>query len=112
MLAAWLILGQAPAPAPRPMWDDRLTWTFLAMAGVIGLAWIVLALVGRWRRRLSEEDTTGDQMASFRELYERGELSQEEYDRIKDRLGRRLRQELNLPGPQLPPQPPTPPAQS
>ena len=109
MLAAWLILGQAPAPAPRLEWDG-LIWTFLAMAGVIGLAWIALALVGRWRRRVGEEDTTGDQMASFRELYERGELSQEEYDRIKDRLGRRLRQELNLPRPEVPPQPPTPPA--
>lgn len=110
MEAARLILAQAPAP--RPVLDPELLWTLLALAGVVAVGGLILAGVNRWRKGLAQEDATGDQMVSFRELYERGELSQDEYERIKGRLGQRLRTELNLPapgGPDKPPRPPTPP---
>lgn len=111
MVAAQLILAQAPAP--RLGLDPELLWTLLALAGVVAVSGLILTVVNRWRKGLTQEDATGDQMASFRELYERGELSQDEYERIKGRLGQRLRSELNLPapgGPNNPPQPPTPPS--
>ncbi len=100
----------APVPAPRPALDYGLLLTVLALAGVVAVGVLIITVANRWRRNLGQDDVTGDQMGSFRELYERGELSQDEYQRIKDRLGGQLRQELNLPGapkPDSPPQPPT-----
>jgi hypothetical protein len=42
-------------------------------------------------------------------LYERGELSEDEFNRLKVLLGERMRKELNLPAPPSPPTPPKPP---
>jgi hypothetical protein len=103
MVAAWHLLANA-----RPGWDLRLFWPALTILGVFALGILIIVWVNRWRKRMSQE-SAGDQMVSFRELYERGELSPEEYDRIRSRLARRLRQELDVPAP-APPAPPEGPA--
>ena len=108
MVVACLTLAQAPA-IPQGF-DSESIRTLAALAGVIAVGAIILYLANRWRRNLAQRDDTGDQMGSFRELYERGELSQEEYQRIKDRLGQRLRNELQLPAPKKPENPPPPPS--
>src|SRR5262249_49726697 len=112
MITAWLILAQAPVPAPRWVLDENVIWTLVAFVAVIAVGALAINLANRLRKRQGQDENTGDQMGTFRELYQRGELSQEEYDRIKERLHSRLRQELNLPAPnkpETPPQPPTPP---
>jgi hypothetical protein len=59
---------------------------------------LVLAWFDRLRKRGDQSVLTpGDQLAAFRLSYERGELSQEEYERIRARLGPKLRQQLDLP---------------
>ena len=73
----------------------------------------VIALVDRWRRR-TQSDTLrpSDQMAQFRTLYERGELSAEEYDRIRGLLTERLVREMEgVPGGEAA-KPPAPPDRS
>jgi hypothetical protein len=88
-LAAWEEL--------RPLW--------FSLIAVLLLGAVLVYLVDRWRKRLqSERPSAGDQLTSFRALYERGELSREEYERIRNKLGQKLRQELDLPGrPAAPP---------
>jgi hypothetical protein len=57
------------------------------LAGALLIGAIVLAVFERWRKRKANETFTAhDQLASFRLLYERGELSQQEFDRIKKQL--------------------------
>jgi hypothetical protein len=59
---------------------------------------LVLAWFDRLRKRADQSVLTpGDQLAEFRLSYERGELSQEEYERIRAKLGPKLRQQMNLP---------------
>ncbi len=95
------------------VWDRErflqvLGYTLLFMGAVL-IAALVLAWVDRWRKRPFEKGTSaGDQLAHFRALYERGELSPEEFTRIRGLLGERLRQEMAVPAPPAP----TPPAQS
>lgn len=90
-----------------------LLWASLAFIGVLLLLALVLAWFERWRKRGSDETSgTGNQLSSFRSLYERGELSQEEYDRVHALLTNRMKREFDLP-PQptpapSPEQPPSP----
>ncbi len=85
-----------------------LTTAGLIAALLVGA--LVILFVDRWRKRPSEQRfTSGDQLAHFRELYEEGEISREEYDRIRGRLQERLRKEMDVPGtPAAPAAPPTP----
>jgi len=64
---------------------------FWILAGLVALALLagaaVIAYVERWRKKQGNETLTAhDQLASFRLLYERGELSQPEFERIKKQL--------------------------
>jgi hypothetical protein len=65
---------------------------------------IVLWALDRWRKkqdRLANEST--ESLTNFRALFERGEISEEEYRRIRDRVSNQMRREVGLPAP--PPQP-------
>jgi hypothetical protein len=70
----------------------RVAMAMLVATLLAGAA--AIALVARWRRR--QENTTfstHEQLASFRLLYERGEMNAEEYDRVRRRLLGRLKEE-------------------
>ena len=41
--------------------------------------------------------TPVDQLTSFRQSYDRGEISQEEYEQIRANLAPKVRQQVNLP---------------
>jgi hypothetical protein len=72
----------------------------------------VVAWLDRWRKRTEAPPmSANEQLALFRELYERGELDAEEFARIRNRLGDRLRQELDVPTlTPVEPEPPAPPS--
>lgn len=57
---------------------------------------------------MSDGTRPGEEMTSFRALYERGEISKEEYDRIRIRMAEKLKQKLNVQpsGPNLAATPP------
>jgi hypothetical protein len=85
---------------PRPDGQTILwyIWTVLILMAIVAGAALVIVVVGRWAKRPNSGlSTSGDDLSSFRVLYERGEFSQEEYDRIRAGLGKRLRNELDLP---------------
>jgi len=103
MLAFDCLLASTDLRSELPL---QLLWTVLILtAVVVGAAGIVVG-IGRWLKRPPAGRGAADDLASFRVLYERGEFSQEEYERIRSRLNKRLRQELNVP----PPAPEAPPA--
>jgi hypothetical protein len=119
MVAAWPILAQAHPPADHRLWEDpRFIWTVAAFIGLLFLGAIVLAVLDRWRKRSGSPSlSANDQLAHFRELYENGELSQSEFERIRARLTGQLMRELDVrprptdtAGPPEPPAPPSPPA--
>jgi hypothetical protein len=75
-----------------------LLWATLLILVVFATGAIVILWVDRWRKRASAARLTpSDELAHFRVLYEQGELSREEFERIRARLSRRLRNELEVP---------------
>lgn len=97
MTSVWLALASEPIRRPKPHGDSlSILWATLPLVGVILLCAAVIHLVKRWRERTgpAKQATSSDQLAHFRVLYERGELSAEEYGKIRSRLGERMRKEL------------------
>jgi hypothetical protein len=75
--------------------EDKNVWIATGMlAGTLLLGAFVLAMVGRWRKRQEiVAVSTHEQLANFRLLYEEGEISQNEYERLKKQLLGRLKAE-------------------
>src|SRR5437016_2203647 len=99
MVTAWQVVANARPPVgPRVWWDSRF---LLAAAGLVALILagaLVIAWLERWRKRsVSDAPDLGDELAQFRELYERGELSQAEFERIRGKLTGQLLKQLNVP---------------
>jgi hypothetical protein len=114
MIAAWQAIANAKPPAGlRPWADPRLLWASLALTGLLLLLAVVFALLRRWQKHLEEPPlNANEQLAYFRELFENGEISQAEFDRIRAKLAKQLQVELEIPpkpaGPAASPEPPAP----
>lgn len=62
------------------------------------MGYLVILWVDRWRKRTVQYQLSArDELAQYQTLYERGELSQEEFDRIRALLTQRLCQALDVP---------------
>jgi hypothetical protein len=110
MVFPWpALFAQAPDPAKLGTLKSPVLWTTLALVVVLLLGALAIAVADRWRKKTREgRSDTGDQLAHFRSLYERGELSSEEFERIRGKLGKRLRKELDMPAPPAVPAVPPP----
>jgi hypothetical protein len=92
-------------------------WATVALLGLILAGVLVIVWLDRWRKDPGGVTcSASDQLARFRDLHQRGELSSEEFDRIRMSLEPRLRVEMNLPPapttkPSPEPSPPTTPAE-
>src|SRR3954465_14092164 len=84
------VLGPAAPVAAAPDLSQLHWATGILMAALL-LGAIVIALVGRWRRRGGSGSSASDQLAEFRELYDEGVISKEEFRRRRARLGGQIR---------------------
>ena len=70
--------------------EERLIlWTGVLL-GVLVIGAVFIARLDRWRKRQLEGADDPDPVMSFRELYERGELTKAEYDRVLRRVAERV----------------------
>jgi len=114
----------AVAPLLALTKEERLLLWVGVLVGVLLLGALVIARVDRWRKRQMEaKDDETEHVTSFRELYENGELSKEEYDRVLRRVAERVGAKARpqtvppaantqepAPAPPATEEPPTPPA--
>jgi hypothetical protein len=112
MVAAWFVLAFAEELPRGSTWDPRLLWATVGLLGLVLVGVLIIVWLDRWRKDSGQASVSAnDQLSQFRDLRERGELSSEEFERIRKSLEPRLREELNLPTVQksnLSPQPEPP----
>jgi hypothetical protein len=78
--------------APRTGWDGRLLLPGLYLVGALLIGAAVIAMVNRWRRvPRSETVTASEQLTEFRTLYENGQMSREEFERVRTLLSTQIR---------------------
>jgi hypothetical protein len=97
-----------PPPAlPPSLSDPQLLWATFALIATLLLGALLFAWLDRWRKRPDRDVLTPtDQLTAFRQSYERGELSQQEYERIRAKLAPKMRAQMNLPPTPARPEPP------
>ena len=91
----------SPAFAVTNLLDNTefIVGTVSLVAVLLGGAAVLWSL-DRWRKkqdRLANEST--ESLSNFRALFERGEISETEYKRIRDRVSGQMRREVGLPAP-------------
>jgi hypothetical protein len=106
------ILQAAPAKGPPPkVAPGELLWAALPLIGILLVAALVIYFVDRWRKRAAaaeDKEASSDQLSHFRSLYERGEMSHDEYESVKALLAGQLRRQMNVPVPPTPAPAPSP----
>ena len=103
----------APAPAPgppagRPFEFGDILWPALWLAGTILLAAMIYKIIAVIRayqqRKAAAADSAQGQLSQFRLAFERGEMTEEEYNRVYKLLTGQPRKKASPPGTQpLPP---------
>jgi hypothetical protein len=64
----------------------------LPLAPVRGVAWMADRLATEAERQLNDESSIREQLAVLAAAHDRGELSDDEYDAVEDRLLRQMQQ--------------------
>jgi hypothetical protein len=85
-----------PPPLRNPsLFDPQLLWATGALIVTLLLGALIFAWLDRWRKRADREVVTpADELTAFRLSYEQGELSQEEYERIRARLAPKIKRQI------------------
>jgi hypothetical protein len=117
-----MIASPLAAGVANVLESEEFLWASAALIGLLLLGAIAFSLIERWRKRQLTDSPAADikQLTSFRAMFERGELTQEEYDRIKAKEAERMKKKLaakpaapgkggEAPPPQPAPQAPPPP---
>ncbi len=117
MVAAWQAIANVSLAAGKEFWDPRLLWLTLVLVAIILLGVVVIVCLDRWRKNADAEPLNAtDQLAYYQELYDQGEISQKEFERIRDRLlSQQLQQGVEAPAtppPEIAGKQPEPPGRS
>lgn len=76
---------------------------FLIATGLLALALlagaVVVWLLDRWKKQseMSLQREASDSLSNYRAMYDRGELSQEEYETVRERLTTQMREGIKMP---------------
>src|SRR5262245_11457156 len=93
MGAACPIFGVVPC-ARFSLTDPQVLIATGLLAGTLFVGAVAVALIDRWRKRMQHETySKHEQLASFRMLYERGELSADESERVRAQLLNQLKRD-------------------
>jgi hypothetical protein len=76
----------ADAASDRAAGNAQLLLWGGVLVAVLLIGAVILAKLDRWRKRMDEPEDAGNALSAFRLSYEEGEISEEEYKRIRARL--------------------------
>lgn len=87
------LLAQGPKPAGSPFDRPEIILGTAGLAGALLVGALVIFLVDRWRKRSATADfaDAGSELTSFRAMYERGEITEEEYNRLRLKVSERVK---------------------
>jgi hypothetical protein len=100
MVVSALGLRPVGVVARLPAWDPRLLWAALGLVAAILVGASIIAWADRWRKH-PRRDRLGpnEELTHFRTLYEAGELSAAEFNRIHGLLTARMMKEMDISAP-------------
>ena len=105
---ALTLLAQAEQRDRDPFRDPNIIWGTVLLAVALFAGAFLVWIVDRWRKRsvIQSPDSTNE-LTHFREMYEQGEITEEEYVKLRSRVADRVKP--SAAGPAAPPNPGAPP---
>lgn len=105
----WLF-AQVPRAEKDPLRQPEVIWGTVALSLALFAGALIIWCVDRWRKRLTQNQPSADELSEYRLLLERGEITEEEYARLRSKVSQRLRSQMGVPastaGASEPPAPP------
>jgi hypothetical protein len=66
----------------------------LYLSGALIVGALIMVALNRWRKKADVQMTASDQLAQFRSMYEKGQIDQEEFEKLRRVLGGELRRQV------------------
>jgi hypothetical protein len=102
------LLAQAGRAEKDPFRQPEVIWGTAGLALALLAGALVIWLVDRWRKQSTTTTNTAEELTEFRGMYERGEITEEEYVRLRNRVSGRMKQASAAPDADGSPATPTP----
>lgn len=110
---ALVLLAQAGRSDKDPFRQPEVIWGTAGLAVALLAGALVIWVVDRWRKRSAQSTRSVEELTDFRGMFERGEITEEEYNRLRSRVAQRVKPPAgNVPAPTPPTNigdPPNPP---
>jgi hypothetical protein len=98
------LFAQAGRADKDPFRQPEVIWGTAGLAVALLVGALVIWLVDRWRKKATQTGHTAEELTDFRAMYERGEITEEEYAKLRVRVSGRVKQPpAPAPGPAPPP---------
>jgi hypothetical protein len=95
-------------PAGSPFDRPELIWGSVGLAAALFIGAVVIYLVDKWRRQTAMEDKeSGLELSDFRAMLESGQISKEEYERLRLKVANRVKKSETAPAAPVVPPPAT-----
>ncbi|HEY3788875.1 MAG TPA: hypothetical protein VGL71_08475 [Urbifossiella sp.] len=88
-----LLLFAQKKPAGSPFDRSEMIWGSVGLAGSLLVGAIAIYLVDRWRKRsnLAAEREAGLELTDFRAMFESGEITEAEYNKLRLKVADRVK---------------------
>ncbi|HEY2911051.1 MAG TPA: SHOCT domain-containing protein [Gemmataceae bacterium] len=87
----WLLFAQnrlGGSPFAKP----EIIWGSVGLAAALLIGAVVIYLVDKWRKQgAMAERAGGGELTDFRAMYERGELTEAEYNKLREKVAARVK---------------------
>ncbi len=110
-----IVWTQAVPRGGDPLRRPEIIWATVALAAALFVGAFIIWMVDRWRKRLTRDNEGINDLTDYRHMLERGEITEEEYNKLRQRIRRPLRKDgsgrpadAGSEKPPLSPEPPAP----
>ena len=100
------LLAQAGRADKDPFRQPEVIWGTAGLAVALLAGAVVIWSVDRWRKRSVRTTDATQELTDFRGMYERGEITEVEYEKLRDRVSGRVKRASIAPS--APPAPSAP----
>ena len=91
----WALLAQA---RPDPFREPEVIWGTAGIAVALLAGALVIWLVDKWRKKAAAPQDATEELTGFRGMLQRGEITEEEYARLRNKVAARVREAAAKPG--------------
>ena len=103
VVALFAQFAQADRADKDPFRQPEVIWGTAGLALALLGGALVIWLVDRWRKKATATTTnTAEELTDFRGMYERGEITEEEYVRLRNKVSGRMKEALSPASPASP----------